>query len=310
MKIYSYSQRRWLRSAGRRSRKRLLSQGGLPLSGLLWLPACFVVGILAGLLCSPFGLLSSFAASKEAYRRELLPPPVAPEESAAPRTSGPLQSESLLLLPREAPEEESSPAPVKNGLPLVCVYCTHAGEEYKGQTRVNGQPGGVMQAAAALVSALEERGVGVIFDETLHDSPSYDEAYGSSLRSISAIREENPSVELYIDVHRDSPIEGLSTRLETEEGAYARMMFIIGTNEKLEHPLWQQNHSFALELDAALNELLPGVTREPRVYSGRYNQHISPEAILVEVGSTENSVEEAERSAALLAEAICAVKGW
>jgi len=207
-------------------------------------------------------------------------------------------------------EEESSPAPVKNGLPLVCVYCTHAGEEYKGQTRVNGQPGGVMQAAAALVSALEERGVGVIFDETLHDSPSYDEAYGSSLRSISAIREENPSVELYIDVHRDSPIEGLSTRLETEEGAYARMMFIIGTNEKLEHPFWQQNHSFALELDAALNELLPGVTREPRVYSGRYNQHISPEAILVEVGSTENSVEEAERSAALLAEAICAVKGW
>ena len=51
-----------------------------------------------------------------------------------------------------------------------------AGEEYQGETRVNGQAGGVMRAAASLVEALENRGVGVVFDETLHDSPSYDNA--------------------------------------------------------------------------------------------------------------------------------------
>ena len=75
-------------------------------------------------------------------------------------------------------------------------------------------------------------------------------------------------------------------------------------------PLWRENYDFALQLDATLNQLVPDVTREPRVYSGRYNQHISTGAILVEVGSTDNTVEEAQRSAALLAEAICQVKGW
>lgn len=287
--------------------RRGFSGSRIPLLCLLWLPACFLLGMLAGFFCSPSGLLSSFAASKALYRQELLSR--AQEEAGGePRTA---QTESLLLLPaaeaesgaEEEAEEEAEEA-------LVCIYCSHAGEEYLGQSRVNGQAGGVMQAAAALAFALEERGVPVIFDESLHDSPSYDEAYSSSLASISRILEENPSLEVFVDVHRDSPIPGLSTRLETAEGDYARMMFVVGSNEKLEHPLWQQNYSFALELDALLNELLPGITREPRLYSGRYNQHISPQAILVEIGSSENLQEEAERSAVLLAEALCLLKGW
>ena len=291
---------------------------------------CFVLGLLAGLLCAPSGLISSFAASKQQYQQEAMLPPATLDGSSALNTGKQEDTEQLLLIeqaqteaaqPTEPGQESAAsgnaagngkdkPADSPASPPLVCIYCTHAGEEYQGQTRVNGQPGGVMSAAAALADELQQRGVAVVFDQTLHDSPSYDGAYGSSLASISAIKEENPQLEVYIDVHRDSAIAGVGTTLEAQGQRYARMMFIIGTNEKLEHPLWQQNHAFALSLDEALEELLPGVTRDPRVYSGRYNQHISPEAILVEIGSNDNTQEEAERSAHLLAQALCQVKGW
>ena len=338
MKIYSFS-RRPCRSRVFKAKHDLFapsraSRGLPPLSWLLGLLLCFVLGLLAGLLCAPSGLISSFAASKQQYQQEAMLPPATLDGSSALNTGATEDGSQLLLIEQaqsetagqaepgsesaaasgedaaSASSEEDKTAALASGPPLVCIYCTHAGEEYQGQTRVNGQPGGVMSAAAALADELQQRGVAVVFDQTLHDSPSYDGAYGSSLASISAIKEENPQLEVYIDVHRDSAIAGVSTTLEAQGQRYARMMFIIGTNEKLERPLWQQNHAFALSLDEALEELLPGVTRDPRVYSGRYNQHISPEAILVEIGSNDNTQEEAERSARLLAQALCQVKGW
>lgn len=310
MKMRDVSHRRWLRGAIKRSQARFWSGPRLPLPWLLWLPICFLLGIGAGLLWSPNGLIHTLAAGKDLYQQSLSP--TAPQTTADSRTSrtGPVDADGgLLILPAQEADSAQQPAGTPT-TPLVCVYCSHAGEEYQGETRVNGQAGGVMRAAASLVEALENRGVGVVFDETLHDSPSYDNAYGSSLASITQIHEQYPTVQVYVDVHRDSAIEGVSTTLDTENGSYARMMFIIGTDEKLDHPLWRENYDFALQLDATLNQLVPDVTREPRVYSGRYNQHISTGAILVEVGSTDNTVEEAQRSAALLAEAICQVKGW
>ena len=44
--------------------------------------------------------------------------------------------------------------------------------------------------------------------------------------------------------------------------------------------------------------------RDSKIYNGRYNQHVGNKAILVEVGSTSNTVEEAKSSAALLGNAI------
>ena len=310
MKMRNASHRRWLRGAIKRSQARFWSGPRLPLPWLLWLPACFLVGIGAGLLWSPSGLIHTLAAGKDLYQQELAATEqVETAESGTSRTSLSHTDGELLILPPQEQEPDAASA-VEPGAPLVCVYCSHAGEEYQGETRVNGQAGGVMKAAASLVEALESRGVGVVFDETLHDSPSYDNAYGSSLASMTQIQEEYPEIQVYVDVHRDSAIEGVSTTLDTENGSYARMMFIIGTDEKLDHPLWRENYDFALRLDETLNQMVPGITREPRVYSGRYNQHISTGAILVEMGSTDNTVEEAERSAALLAEAICQVKGW
>ena len=44
--------------------------------------------------------------------------------------------------------------------------------------------------------------------------------------------------------------------------------------------------------------------RRVSVQAGRYNQHIFDHAILVEMGSTENHIDEVEYSASLLAEVL------
>lgn len=224
-------------------------------------------------------------------------------ETTALTLAQPLREESILVLAQQR-------SPAKSGEPQAVIYCTHAGEGYAGEIRANGQAGGVTRAAQALADGLEQRGIAVIVDETVHDSPSYNEAYESSLDSISAISRQYPHIELFIDVHRDSAIEGVNTRLSTENGSYARMMLVIGTDENLEHPDWRLNQAFMQQLDEELNELLPGITRKPRSSSARYNQHIAPKAILVEMGSTDNTLEEARRSAAILAQALCNVMGW
>ncbi len=254
----------------------------------------------AGLLLLSFfcglglGLASTLAAHSVAA-----PDPASDAATTVDAGPAPATGECLLLLP-----PDDAPAP------RVVIYCTHAGEEYAGQRRVNGKAGGVMTAAAALADAFEARGVGVIFDQTLHDSPSYDDAYQSSLTSLSAIAAQYPEIEVYFDIHRDSLIEGVDTTLETAAGSLARMMFVVGTDEKFPHPGWRQNYEFACAVTAELEALQPGLTREPRLYSGRYNQHIAAAAALVEIGSNGNSVQEACRSAELLAEAVCRVRGW
>lgn len=222
-----------------------------------------------------------------------------------PATSLPYE-ESILVL---ASPQGKTGTPVPDG-PQMMIYCTHAGENYSGETRANGKPGGVMKAARALAEEMEKRGVEVIFDDTLHDSPSYSDAYASSLAAVSAVHAKYPDMELFIDVHRDSAIEGVNTRLSNSSGSYARLLLIVGSDEKYEHPRWSENQAFARQVYGELEELLPGLAREPRVSSNRYNQHIAPKALLVEVGSTDNSVEEARRSMTVLAQALCQAMGW
>ncbi len=231
-------------------------------------------------------------------------PQLSAEADAAPLID---DTEALLILPWE--KEEEDPAQAPEGA-MAVIYCTHASEEYAGETRVNGEPGGVMDVAAALAEGLESYGVTVIFDQQLHDCPSYDDAYTSSLASLTSICEEYPEAELLIDVHRDSAIPGVDTTLTQGDKSYARMMFVVGTNEKLEHPDWETNYAFVKDVCAELEQLVPGITREERVYSGRYNQHMGKHAILVEFGTNENEKEEAIASAEVLAEALCLAEGW
>ena len=75
----------------------------------------------------------------------------------------------------------------------------------------------------------------------------------------------------------------------------------------LNHPDWEQKLSLALKLHAQLERQCPGITRPLVLRSQRFNQDMSPGALLVEVGAAGDSHDEALAAAEQLAKAIVAL---
>ncbi len=92
----------------------------------------------------------------------------------------------------------------------------------------------------------------------------------------------------------------------------ARMMFVVGTGQGVtgvgwkERPQWQQNYQLALDITDELNSICPTLGKPVRVKTGRYNQHMSSRAMLIEVGHNKNTLEEALNAMPYFAQAIAA----
>lgn len=281
--------RRRAKSAFAGKQKKYLSWQALGIALLMY--ALFLTGFSWGVSATP-KLASAFVLPTQEPRS-------IPEEQEIISSD-----ESILILPQQEPQQEAKQETKQQEHKQAVIYCTHTSEQYAGETRKNGQAGGVFQAAAALAAELENLGIGVILLEDVFDAPDWNNAYANSLAAIEQVKKENPEIELFIDVHRDSAIEGLNTHLASGGISYARMLLIIGSDVNLPHAKWQQNLSFAETLHEQLDEMLPGIMRDYKIYNGRYNQHVGTQSILVEIGSETNSTAEAKASAKLLAEAL------
>ncbi|MFS8614028.1 stage II sporulation protein P [Limnochorda sp.] len=217
--------------------------------------------------------------------------------------------------PAAAPAGILSPGPGRE--PLVLLYHTHISEMYQepGQPlmepsryhRFNTTDTGVARAGAALARALEARGIPVLHDRGIYDVPSHSQAYAASGRAVARILEAHPSIQVVIDLHRDTPA-GLVTTVGGRRVAQITLVVGTGTEPGGDHASWQPNLAFAQELAAALNRQAPGVfNRILRVPNRRYNQELHPNAILVELGSYHNTLAEAEAAAEILAASLAQV---
>lgn len=160
-----------------------------------------------------------------------------------------------------------------------------------------------------IAQRLQAAGISVLHDTALHDQPSYNAAYNNSRESIRQYLEEYPSIELVLDLHRDSIEDAAGNQVVQTvfagDQTLAPLMLVVGTNYSgLEHPQWRENLSLALKLQTQLEGLCPGICRNINLRTQRFNQDLSPGALLIEVGSSGNSRQEALRSAGVLAEAI------
>lgn len=211
------------------------------------------------------------------------------------------------IIPQDTPkpEEEQGKNPLADpSQPLVAFYCTHNAETYnasEGVDKVAGKNGGVFQVARVMQGSLSELGISSVLCDTIHDYPDWKKSYANSLNSIKQLQEEYPSLKVFVDVHRDAKPEGGTTILQTGDGSVAKLMLVVGSNKRLEHPNWNENLSFAQRIGNALEDECPGIMRGVRVQDGRYNQHVSTYSILLEMGSTENSLEEARASGLIVA---------
>lgn len=156
---------------------------------------------------------------------------------------------------------------------------------------------------------LEEAGISVIHDTALHDEPSYNAAYNNSRKSVQAYLQEHPSIRLVLDLHRDSIEDEAGNQVAqtvfSQGTTVAPLMLVVGTDYGgLEHPRWQENLSLALKLQTQLEGICPGICRNINLRTQRFNQDLSAGAMLVEVGASGNTRQEALRAAEVLAKGI------
>lgn len=203
--------------------------------------------------------------------------------------------------------------------PKVLIVHTHGSEAYtmppgqeyeaSGDCRTTDCAFNVVRVGDELARVLEEAGIGVIHDAALYDYPEYSGAYGRSLAAAEAAMEENPSISLVLDIHRDaiSDADGSPYKVVSSVAGLnaAQMSFIIGTDGGgLEHEGWRENLKLAAAIQQRLLDSYPTLMRPVSVRNSRYNQHVSPGALLVEMGAAGNSLDEALLSARLLGQAI------
>lgn len=256
-------------------------------------------------------------------------------ESSAPADAVPLrphftgkelESGALINTSSKEPNlEQLLMAPLNWSLPgsqpTVLIFHTHATESYtqngepyteSSSYRTLAEDYNMLSIGNHLAQVLEAGGIHVIHDRTLHDYPSYTGAYSHARRSLQSLLQTYPRVQLVLDLHRDAAEDGLGqlrTRAEVAGQPAAQLMFVLGSgNDGLSHPEWQRNLSTALKLQALLEQDHPGICRPISLRPQRYNQDLSPGALLVEVGAAGNSHAEALLAVEALGKAILRMK--
>lgn len=160
-----------------------------------------------------------------------------------------------------------------------------------------------------VANKLEAAGISVLHDRSLHDEPSYNAAYNNSRKSVQEYLAQYPSICLVLDLHRDSIEDEAGNQVAqtvfSQGATVAPLMLVVGTDYGgLHHPRWQENLSLALKLQLQLEDICPGICRNINLRTQRFNQDLSPGAMLVEVGASGNTRQEALRAAEILAQGI------
>ena len=167
----------------------------------------------------------------------------------------------------------------------------------------------MVSVGAYIGQLLEAGGIRVIHDTTLHDDPSYNASYNNSRASVQRYLQEYPSIRLVLDLHRDSIEDEAGNQVVqtvfSEGNTLAPLMFVVGTDYGgLTHPQWRENLALALKLQTRIESICPGICRNINLRTQRFNQDLSNGSLLVEVGASGNSYQEALRAAEVLAEGI------
>ena len=129
------------------------------------------------------------------------------------------------------------------------------------------------------------------------------------MKTAQAYLKKYPGIKMIIDVHRDAIVYGDGTKAkvltEIDEKKAAQLMFVIGTNAGgLEHPLWEKNLCTAVKLQAAIEQKYPGLMRGINLRKERFNEHLTTGSMILEVGTSGNTLSESLYSAQLAAKVI------
>lgn len=196
----------------------------------------------------------------------------------------------------------------KGSEPQVLIYHTHTTESYElkekdyyaanSPIRSKNTNTSVVRVGDEITKCLEQAGIGVIHDTTIHDDPAYKGAYDRSQQTMRKALEKYPSIKVALDVHRDAIANDKGERyapIANINGRNASQIMIISgcDNGTMNYPNYTQNLAFACLLQRQLETDYPSLTRPASFKYKYYNQSLTPGTLLVEFGGHANSVNEA-----------------
>lgn len=180
----------------------------------------------------------------------------------------------------------------------IAMYMTHNDESYilgDGTESVYGA-GGIHDIAKVLKSALNNYGVSVTLDETLH-IPHNSSAYTRSNVTAQKLMQDSPDA--IFDIHRDGASR--SYYLTTVDGKeHSKVRIVLGQSNANS----QKNLEFAIYLLSVAEVECPWLFKDIYWGKGHYNQALSNKALLFEMGTHTIEKSYVEESARELAKVI------
>jgi stage II sporulation protein P len=215
-------------------------------------------------------------------------------------------------------EEGKLSSTVNEKEPLVLIYQTHNQESFYSETNTN-EPdkawhdtNNITLVGGRLSQALKERNINAIHDksdvmETMKQRGlTFAQSYEVSRKVVKKAIENNSSIKMAFDIHRDSGRRNYTT-INLNGTDYARIVFVLSSSSEN----YEENKELADHLHSKIEELYPGLSRGVIVKSSSnnneqstYNQDLLNSSLLLEVGGVENTLVEEYRTVDVFAEVV------
>lgn len=186
--------------------------------------------------------------------------------------------------------------------PQILIYHTHSQEAFADSV-VGEEATTIVGVGAHLAELLRnEYGYEVIHHKGQYDVKTRDNAYSRALPEVEKILDENPSIQVVIDLHRDGIAEDANKLVMDLDGRpTAKFMFFNGVScskktgniDYLYNPNLKDNMAFSFQLKKVAEEYYPGLSRKNYINAYRYNMHVCGRTTLLELGAQNNTLEEA-----------------
>ncbi|CAM4001088.1 stage II sporulation protein P [Cohnella lubricantis] len=231
-------------------------------------------------------------------------------DMSAPDASPSGQPESSAS-PSSPPQESPLPStPERN---VVFIYHSHNRESWfpelkEGTKLPESSQVNVTLVGRRLADQLERLGVGAVHSNTDYMTTvknyNWNNSYKYSMQTVKEAIADNKDLTFFFDIHRDS-LHRKQTTATINGADYAKVYFIIGQK----NPDWEKNEAFANSIHQALEEDYPGLSngiwsKTTAEGNGEYNQSVSPDSVLIEIGGVDNTLAECYRTADVLAQVI------
>lgn len=217
----------------------------------------------------------------------------------------------------------SAPLNLGDSKPDILIVHTHTSESYTPSEkydylqsdpyRTEDPNFNVTLVGEKLAKTLENSGIKVVHDKTSHDYPSYNGSYKRSLETVTSNINMNPNLKIVLDIHRDAISDGDGYYKTVSGGSgspCAQAMIVVGTDKSgLEHPNWRENFSLAVHMQKYISSKYDTLMRPIHLREERFNAHLSGGALIIEIGSCGNTMEEALLCAGRVGEGIAQMLG-